>query len=177
MKHIMIDLETLGIQADAAIIAIAAVEFDPVTGESEAQFYTEISRESCWALGMSVSQSTLDWWAKQGPEAQAVLDPLYPFTITKALTELSDFIKDVVQADDITIWAHGSFDPVLLDSAYNKIKVKTPWPYWAPKDIRTLQYLAGKVDVGEFVGTSHKAIDDCYHQIKYVTAMLAKVKL
>ena len=44
MKQLMVDLETLSTRPDAAIIAIGAVYFDKVTGETGDEFYCTITR-------------------------------------------------------------------------------------------------------------------------------------
>mgnify|MGYP002792717163 CR=1 FL=1 len=39
MKHIMVDIETLSTAVNAAVLSIGAVEFDPMSGKIEREFY------------------------------------------------------------------------------------------------------------------------------------------
>lgn len=51
MQDVMLDLETMGTDANAAIIAIGAVEFDIQNGEIGERFYAVIDLESAVAGG------------------------------------------------------------------------------------------------------------------------------
>lgn len=51
MKHLMIDLETMGTKPSAPIVAIGAVFFEPQTGELGAEFYTAVNLSSDMDLG------------------------------------------------------------------------------------------------------------------------------
>ena len=72
--HGMIDLETLDTKPSASILTIGAVKFDPTGDELKEstceKFYVKVDLDSCDKLGLTVSQSTLDWWANQSQEAQ-----------------------------------------------------------------------------------------------------------
>ena len=69
LGHLMIDIETLGINIskNIVILSIAAVEFDLKTGELGREFYERVDIQSCLDLGMKVDASTLFWWLKQNP--------------------------------------------------------------------------------------------------------------
>src|SRR6478609_5266295 len=68
MKHVMIDLETLGTSADAVWLSIAAIQFDPHTGEIGARFNANVDLASAQKAGRTISADTLKWWLKQRPE-------------------------------------------------------------------------------------------------------------
>ena len=61
-KHIMLDLETMGLDPNAAIISIGAVHF--TKDELLEEFYTAVSLKSCVDLGLTMTQSTIDWLTK-----------------------------------------------------------------------------------------------------------------
>jgi len=71
---IMIDLETLDVLPTATVLTIGAVKFDPF-GEDQVQksaekFYVKVDLDSCDALGLTTSESTLAWWGQQSKAAQ-----------------------------------------------------------------------------------------------------------
>ena len=74
---IMIDLETLDVLPTATILTIGAVKFDPfgddINEKKAEKFYVRVDVDSCDALGGTVSQSTLEWWAQQEKAAQDAL--------------------------------------------------------------------------------------------------------
>ncbi|MEM8381682.1 3'-5' exonuclease, partial [Morganella morganii] len=62
-KHLMIDLETMGNKPDSAIVAIAAVPFDMVSGVTDdALFYEIIDLRSSEKYGGSIDADTVLWW-------------------------------------------------------------------------------------------------------------------
>ena len=70
----MIDLETLDVLPTATVLTIGAVKFDPF-GEDQVQksaekFYVKVDVDSCDALGLTTSQSTIEWWGQQSKAAQ-----------------------------------------------------------------------------------------------------------
>jgi exodeoxyribonuclease VIII len=62
MNNIMLDLETMGIQSDAAIVAIGAVRFDLETGKVGESWYSPVDLDSSLHLGLTVTESTVQWW-------------------------------------------------------------------------------------------------------------------
>ena len=66
----MIDLETLGTDPTAPIVAIGAVFFDPKTGELGVEFSATIDFESACER-RTPDASTIKWWLKQSDDARA----------------------------------------------------------------------------------------------------------
>jgi exodeoxyribonuclease VIII len=65
----MIDLETLATSPNAAVLTIGAVKFDPFNIETDnptcEKLYIKVDLDSCDALGLDVSEDTLEWWSQQ----------------------------------------------------------------------------------------------------------------
>ena len=73
MNHVSVDLETLGTVADAVILSIGAVRFDPDSNQiDDAGFYRSISIDSNLDHKRRVQEDTLIWWMKQPAAAQKV---------------------------------------------------------------------------------------------------------
>ena len=112
---IMIDLETLSTDTDAAILSIGAVKFDPfedeLTNPQMDKFYARISLEN--DLNLSISDSTLEWWAKQSQEAQdEAFSEENRIDIADAFDQLYKFCWGAKQ-----VWSNGYFTGGFLKSA------------------------------------------------------------
>jgi hypothetical protein len=61
ITNAMIDLETYANTSNAAIVQIAAVEFDDKNGDILREFNSNISVQSCLDLGMEMNIDTINW--------------------------------------------------------------------------------------------------------------------
>ncbi|EHX2160920.1 3'-5' exoribonuclease, partial [Escherichia coli] len=68
--HLMIDLETMGKNPDAPIIAIGAIFFDPQTGDMGPEFSKTIDLDTA---GGVIDRDVIKWWLKQSREAQSAI--------------------------------------------------------------------------------------------------------
>ncbi|WP_323116142.1 3'-5' exonuclease, partial [Klebsiella variicola] len=65
-KHLMIDLETMGNKPDSAIVAIAAVPFDMISGVTDDALFCEVvDLRSSEKYGGSIDADTVLWWLGQ----------------------------------------------------------------------------------------------------------------
>lgn len=179
MNHLMIDIETLGTQPNAPIIAIGAVFFDPDTGELGAELDTHISLITAMK-NRPADPNTLRFWMNQSDEARhAMTSGDKP--LDAALSTLANMIRQHTDPDQrLKVWANGpSFDLTILKHAYHQYNMNAPWPYNADRDVRTICDLAApNIDRNEFTfnGEPHCALDDAKHQVKYVSAMWQHIK-
>ena len=69
MTDIMLDLETLSVRPDAAIIVIGAIKFfrkgNMLSIEDSDKFYKRITVESCKEAGLRIDEPTMEWWKSQ----------------------------------------------------------------------------------------------------------------
>jgi hypothetical protein len=178
MKHLMIDLETLGNKPGCVITSIAAVQFDMKSGETGAEFYQKIDLQSCLDLGLFVQASSIQWWFEQPKEAQL---ELFKDTnnITKTLFDFKQFI-DSIKPSELKVWGNSArFDLGILAKAYYIAKHKEiPWKYTLERDVRTLASFNPDIKKNEvFVGVKHNPIDDCKHQIKYCSKIWVSLNI
>lgn len=169
----MVDLETFGTTNNAIITAIGACFFDPTTATIGQEFYVNVDANDGLRRGFQLDINTLYWWCKQSAQAGEALSNPTPVPVDTALYQFAAFIQENRQKH-LAVWSHATFDAVVLTNAYNRVNIKLPFHYRDAKDIRTLHYLIGDVDVGEFEGARHNALADARHQAKYVSAMLQK---
>jgi 3' exoribonuclease, RNase T-like len=168
LKHVMIDLETLGTAVNAAILGIGACTFGH-EGE-QAQFYLAIDPVSAQRQGGRVDMETVMWWMKQGEEARTAA---FEGTahIGMALSQFSAWIKAI---GPVKVWGNGaSFDIVLLETALQRSRIDIPWTH---KDHRCYRTLRSMADVPyEQPTIPHHALHDALAQAKHAEALCKRL--
>lgn len=160
---IMIDLETLDVLPTASILTIGAVKFDPfgddVNTPTSEKFYVKVDLDSCDRYGCTVSQDTLDWWAKQSKEAQEEafsVDGRVP--VEEAINQLYKFCWGAKR-----VWSHGAgFDVIILENLFRKVGKSIPWSFWEVRDTRTLFDLG--INPNRPPVLAHHALEDAWNQ-------------
>lgn len=174
MKHLMIDLETMGNTPSAAIVAIGARFFDPYDdSEVGDSFYGSIDLEDSVRAGLVIDASTVKWWMTQPKEARDAA-MAGEGTLSEVLSEFKTWIKSN-RSKKLTVWSHSTFDIPVLAAAYRVCGESMPWHYRETCDIRTLNHVVKDYTKVERDGTHHHALDDVDFQIKYVSSMLKKL--
>lgn len=173
MKHIMIDLESLGTRADSVILSLGAVKFDLSSDKIDDKgFYASISIDSNTDLGRRIQEDTLLWWLKQDIAAQSVFHE-EKTTLAQALEDFSDWVG----TDDYEVWSNGAdFDLPMVAHAYAQIQMETPWKFWASNCFRTYKKLPGAKAIASgvpFSGVKHNALADAFHQAQVAQAIHA----
>lgn len=171
MKHVMLDLETLGTTADAVILSIGAVKFNLESNAiSEDGFYASVSIDSNLMAGRIVSEDTLLWWMEQSREAREVFYEAKG-SLDRALENLSDWFGD----DDYCVWSNGAdFDIPILAHAYAQLKMELPWRFYNTRCVRTYKSLPCASRVAKPVN-DHNALRDAINQARYVQAIHAQL--
>ncbi len=171
--HLMIDLETMGINPDAPIISIGAIFFDPQTGDMGPEFSKTIDLDTA---GGVIDRDVIKWWLKQSREAQsAIMTDEIP--LDDALLQLREFIDENSGEFFVQVWGNGAnFDNVILRRSYERQGIPCPWRYCNDRDVRTIVELGKAIDFDArtaipFEGERHNALDDARYQAKYVSAI------
>lgn len=173
MKHIMLDLETLGTVADAVIMSIGAVRFDLDSDAlDDAGFYASVSIDSNLELKRRIQEDTLIFWMKQGEAAQGVFHESKQ-TLSQALDDLTDWIGP----NECCLWSNGAdFDLPMVAHAYASLRKDVPWKYWNSRCFRTYKNLPGAKNVKvPFEGVKHNAMFDAIHQARTAQAIQKKL--
>ena len=167
MNNIMLDLETMGTSADAAIIAVGAVRFDT---EVTDRFYKVVDLQSSVDAGLTISASTVMWWMQQSDEARAKFKaPGEP--LTDVLLSFSEWV-----GEDADMWGNGAdFDNTILSTAYRLTDIQQPWKFWRNKCYRTIKGLYPNIKL-ERTGIYHCAVDDAESQANHLIKILAVMK-
>lgn len=176
-NHLMIDIETLGVNPHAPIIQIAAVLFDSYTGAHIQEYCANVlqSEQSIAHYGLKPDQSTIDWWAGQPTEIwEAVHVNARP--MEEVFPEFIRGLGMIGVEKHTPIWSHATFDFPLVNHHLQLTGCK-PLYYRAARDIRTLVDMAD-IDLAGYNWNqkTHHALDDCRFQVKYCVDAMAKIR-
>lgn len=185
MSHVMVDLETLGTAPGSIILSIGAIGFDNA-GLIGDTFYTVINYTSSKLAGLTEDQATLDWWKRQSPEAQKVLDQAESkqdsVLIQDAFRNFNRFLASHgftgKGSQSIGLWGDGAdFDNVLLVAAYKQCQIPTTWKFRQHRCYRTLKHLAPHVEIDRGTGTRHNAAADATAQALHLIKIIRELNL
>lgn len=182
MKDCMLDLETLGRDADTVVLQIGLLRFDIETGEIDDEgFEVNIDILDSLRQGFKVDGSTIEWWFNQSNEARESVISKPKFPVKVALQKAAKYMKGCN-----TLWSHATFDAPILAYHFRKMMVKMPIHYRGHRDIRTLVHLAGLSKnefefyklgkPGQDPGPRHTALADCRTQVEYCHECWKRIK-
>jgi hypothetical protein len=179
IKDVMVDLETMGSTPGSVILSIGAQPFDAfdellTDGLGGDGFYTVINLNSCVVAGLTFDGETLDWWRRQSPEANAVIDEAmsgqHP-SLELALDMLNHFLSRF--GPEVRVWGNGSdFDNALLAAAYRRTARAPGWKFYNSRCYRTLKTQRPDIPLGDRRGVHHNALDDARTQAVHACAIL-----
>lgn len=174
MQDIMLDLETMGNTSRAAIVQVAACQFDRLTGKVGKVFKENVALASSIEARLEVTASTIYWWLGQNYDARQSILANPRELLGDVLDRFSGFVRETGAK---FLWCHSGFDYPILKAAFELTDKKFPFLYYNIRDLRTICDIAGvtKKDI-PFSGTMHDALDDCRHQAKLVALCLALPK-
>ena len=164
--HVMLDLETMSTESNAAICSIGAVKFTIENGIFDT-FYCTVDAADCKAHGLHISSDTVKWWSRQPHEVLAMLrkDNL---PLQDALTNFSKWYGPTA----MPTWGCGAnFDNVIIENAYKAVGIQRPWNAWKDRCYRTVRELI-KLPEADRTGTYHNALDDAIHQTHHLLKLL-----
>ena len=165
---IMVDVETFSTAKTAALASIGALKFNDK--EILDKFYINIDPGTSKAAGLHFSQSTIDWWKTQKPEAFAALKK-DRYTLSNALDQFSEWYG----TKSVPTWACGpDFDLVIMEANYAAAGKKHPWKYSEARCFRTFKAMFKADTVRQ--GVYHNALDDAIFQTQYMIDVLNKGK-
>lgn len=128
-KHVMIDIEALGLRPGAGIFEIGAVEFFPEPGWVGASFEVMIEPKA----PLTADVETLRWHAEQGTWPRDVIGK----DLRAGLEELNAWVRDLGEVDAFWSWG-ATYDFPLLTAAYEVSGIVPPWKYYNCRCARTV---------------------------------------
>ena len=174
--NIVLDLETLSLQEDAAILQIGCCipQFDRVKipeGISH-EFEVTVAYDIAVKSEFHKDSETMDWWEKQDPRVRKLVFSGQN-NYEDALHQLVFWLDNLRLAGaDIAIWGNGSdFDNRLLTYTLNCYGFKKCWDFRNNRDLRTLKALfplegAGITLVRTSAEIAHTALGDARYEAR-----------
>lgn len=179
-RHIMVDIETLGMGRDAAIATIGACDFD-IEGNIVKTFYATVDLENSRHPGV-LNASTIYWWLKQEKAAQMAMVPGHdfdpidpPLDLGNALRNFASFLRGEYVDDKVEgFWSNGpTFDEMILRDAYARYEMDFPVSFRASRCCRTIfAQRPQAMDTLPREGVHHNALDDAIYQARGVADIL-----
>lgn len=174
---IMVDIETLGTEADSTIFQIAAATFDINTGEILSKFneIADIGKNET----MSVTGDTIKWWLNTNKELLHALLSSGTRSSEDTLRLFQLWLKQMKPENDLYLWGNGIlFDNKMIEHQLESMGLEYPIFFRNDRDVRTIVELASvKLGMSEKgLKTSyedpsliaHDAFDDVIYQIQLV---------
>jgi exodeoxyribonuclease VIII len=178
--EVMLDIETMSVRSNAAIVAIGAVKFDPRGPVGELgdpndpeyqHFHVSVDLGSCIEAELHVEGRTVMWWMDQSNEARAVLraDPNLPLDHA-----LSRFFVWFGQTPMPT-WGNGAgFDNVIVRNAYDQLGGVAPFRFYDDRCFRTMKALAPNIPYVKPL-VPHNALEDAKAQAVHLQKVFAQL--
>lgn len=182
MKELMFDLETLDTTPSAIVLSVGAVIWETSADATGALYWTPVDRfyrildiQPQADKKRTVSESTILWWQRQDPTAQAEAFNPVRQPVTKTLRDFCNFVNH--RAYDINaFWANpATFDFPIWEDLALTFSDYVPWSYRQKYDVRTVVREAGysakdHVPTIPIDGLPHMPVYDCEWQIDLLTA-------
>ena len=182
MKHVMIDLETLGLDPYSAIISLGAVYFDLSEPEIiQSTFEVHIELASAVGAGLRMDPATVEWWlSSERDDARKYWLSSDRVELQAALHGFTQWLSYFSEKDERAIWGNGSdFDNALLGQAYKVSNIEQPWSYKGNRCFRTLKALAAsnvlKPPDDSLPGLKHTALGDAIYQTRWLHNIVASL--
>ena len=177
--EVMLDIETMSVESNAAVVSIGAVKFDPhgsigTVGDPDnpeyTHFHQRVELASLADAGFHFSGQTLKWWLQQSEEARTALleDPV---EIDVALSRFYLWFGDV----SLPTWGNGSaFDNVILRNAYQRLGGTCPYKFTHDRCYRTMKSLFPNVPYVK-PELAHSAVSDALAQAVHLQKLFNRI--
>ena len=167
---LMIDTETAGLPHTGALLSIGACFFDLHTQTIGPTFNRTIHLASSVKHGGTMDPGTVLWWLRQDPKAQKGVayngEP-----IDLVLNDFSKWIAEHCRVEDVRPWGNSiSMDMTLINGAYKRLGLPTPWHFTNERDFRTVrnQFPQIEYDPSQKGDGAHNALADAVFQVEHL---------
>jgi len=156
-----IDNETLDTTDSAQLLSIGACF-------GSHAFYREIDITEYEGKPFTVSESTMQWWQKQGGFRQSI-------QLTApgdAVAELFEWVRDLSDKDS-EFWANSpTFDLKQLEYHARYFHLQVPWAFYQEADVRTVKRVSRRLGLrAQMAPNPHNALQDAVNQRNFVGAV------
>lgn len=175
MKHLMIDLETMDTKPTAAITAIAAIFFNPESGEVGETFYRRISLEDSMSNGGTVSADAILRLLRQPTGIRRQMIDDFFHDIESAICDFYDFVNSNMPLQGVKVW-YGcpSLRIAVLRTAMQKF-VAEDFEYGNEQSVVTVNELAKSLGLNMESIIPRSGISNAYDQVIYNVKVVSYV--
>lgn len=113
------------------------------------------------------------WWLGQSQEARDSVR-FSGGDIRTVLAELADYIAEHSRVQDVRPWGNASsFDMTIINSAYIRAGIPTPWHFTNERCFRTVRNMYPQVgyDIEKKGKNAHNALSDAVFQAEHLIAI------
>ena len=172
VKHIIIDIETLGRRNDAAITQIGIVIADETFSVLD-KYLMQISPEAWNTCNRTFTGETLLWWMEQKNSPISNIGAINTYSsYYTAMSALNGVFKRY-NTDDTIVWTKGTMDLFCIKDLCECLYMSTPWKFWQPRDIRTAKEIIKEWKTIENEN-AHNALDDALTELSELKLNLVK---
>lgn len=179
ITDVSIDIESAGVVAGYMVVNIGAIFFNRAQGTFGDRIDLSLDVQDLEAKGYKTNPDTMKFWDNQ-PDGVREHCWAGILPVTDALSRLAEFLKPC-REHNIQVWVKGEhMDIAMLEYMYDAEGMPVPWPYRAPKDLRT--YELALEDAGldtQFMipheGAAHTGIADAIYQARWVMAAFRRL--
>lgn len=184
-QHVMIDIETLSLRADALVLSIGGVIINK-KGENvkystkEGNYYYEVLpklEQRC--LGRDENPNTIQWWEEQNEKAREVLreSDYVTDTVEEILLRFNKWITSNKEITPI-VWSNGNLDIKVLEDLYEIARVEIPWIYKHVLDYKTVRALKKEKEKERTnKRIEHNALNDAIEQAELLKTWISKEEI
>ena len=157
-KLIFLDIESLGLDQNSAILAIGCLVIDPNNvPNSIAQMKRDVLSiklsitDQVKKYGRKVDSATVNWWSKQFPTVKNVTFKPYDTDsmVYDGLVSLKTMLEDTCDLKKSTVWTKGHFTQMLMNSINKASGVGQIFNNYRFRDVTTaIEILSNHSDNG-----------------------------
>jgi hypothetical protein len=166
--HFMLDIETMGQDATAPVLSIAAVAFQPGVRQEDYPLFME-AVSPYHQPDRKIDFDTVKWWMSKDKAAAEHWLNAKPRGIGRVLEALKCWAEH--QAGEERWWWANSpnFDMVSLEGLYREHVLDYPWNFRDLRDVRTIRAFLKDSSYPKFdFAVAHNPAHDCLAQIEWV---------
>ena len=167
--HVMLDLETYGVNPGCPVLSIGAVVFDDI---SVLDAFYGVAYAGQTDYGLHAEEQTVKFWSEQSLEARKVFTDPSAVELPELLDKFSAWLPK-----DALVWGNGAgFDQPILAAAYRATGRAPPWKFFNERCYRTMKSLMPVLPI-ERAGVHHNALDDAQSQAIHLIRIADKLGL
>jgi hypothetical protein len=164
MKHVMLDIETMGTGMNACVVAVGAFKFDKDTDFKESLLNSENCFYELPHWEGEMDYATVQWWLTQTTEAREAISTGPAKPLYHCLVELVSFVGNC------NIWGNGvDFDNAIIQSHIKRLGIKG-WSYKNNRCFRTVKNMYGPLAYTK-PAMPHHALHDAIAQAETLVSL------